>query len=83
MRRCMVLPEKGDSGSLPSEALDLPDLTGEVEFAPDFDHKALRESRGPGGAPFHSLESSTVPGGSGSAAAPDCTRMTRTRRNPC
>ena len=35
-------PMKGDTGCLPPEALDLPDFGGEVEFAPDFDHKALR-----------------------------------------
>ena len=41
--------------------LDLLELAGEVEFAPDFDHKRLRTLRAPGGAPVvHPPDTSEV-----------------------
>ena len=56
---------KGDIETGHRKPLNLLDLAGGVEFEPDFDHKALRELREPGGAPVvHSIESGTVPDGS-------------------
>ena len=63
--------------------LDLLELAGEVEFAPDFDHKALRVLRGSGGAPVvhppdtGEVRNETVPQPQGRA------RTTGTGRNPC
>ena len=41
---------KGNTGIGRRKPFDLLDLSGEVDFAPDFDHKALRTLRVPSGA---------------------------------
>ena len=46
----MVRPMKGNTGTRRERPLDLLELSGEVDFAPDFDLKALRALRVPSGA---------------------------------